>query len=93
MGVLYLSTFSSTNYIVKLKYHKVNVYYSDENMNKMIYMFTIGILVLSGLGAVALPENENQMLELTESVSISEPIFKDTGMYLTVDLEEATSLL
>jgi len=52
-------------------------------------------LLLSGLGAVALQENEDKTLFSTEFITISEPIIKikESNEYLTIDLKESESLL
>ena len=60
-------------------------------MKKIIPIVIIGILVLSGLGAVA--TNNDTITTITETTTFSEPIIKDTGKYITVDLEEATSYM
>jgi hypothetical protein len=63
-------------------------------MKKTIPILMIGLLVISGLGAVALPEtNENRLIEKTESFSLSSPLIYDDGEYISVELEESTSLL
>ena len=62
-------------------------------MKKLLPIIIVGILVLSGLGAVALQENEDKTLFSTESIMISEPIITESNEYLTVDLKESESLL
>jgi len=64
-------------------------------MKKLLPIMVVGILVLSGLGAVALQENEDKTLFNTESIMISEPIIKikESNEYLTIDLKESESLL
>ena len=61
-------------------------------MKKLLSLLAGLILVLSGLGAVALPKT-NEILEKEESVLISEPIIKEVDNYLAIDLEESTSML
>ena len=61
-------------------------------MKKFLPLLAVGILVLSGLGAVALPKT-NEILVKEEFVLISEPIIKETDNYLTIDLKESTSVL
>jgi hypothetical protein len=61
-------------------------------MKKLLPLFIVGILVLSGLGAVAITNNKtNDLKIMTESIAISEPVVKDAGQYLTVSLEEAAT--
>ena len=62
-------------------------------MKNLLPIGIVGILVLSGLGAVALQENEDEILFSTESIMISEPIITETNEYLTINLEESESLL
>jgi len=63
-------------------------------MKKIIPILLIGVLVLSGLGAVALPETkENVVLEKTETVSLSPIVLIENNNYISVELSEATSLL
>ena len=65
-------------------------------MNKILPIFVIGILVISGLGAVAIQENEgneDNVLLKVEFMLLSEPIIKEKDNYLTVDLKESTSFL
>ena len=63
-------------------------------MKKIIPIFLVGVLVLSGLGAVAIPETkEDVVIEETESISLSEPILIEDSKYISVRLEEATSFL
>jgi hypothetical protein len=54
----------------------------------------VGILVLSGLGAVSIANNKtNDFKTKTESIVISEPIIKDIGQYVALSLEETASSL
>ena len=69
-------------------------------MRKLLPLFVVGILVLSGLGAVSITnkvsinnKTPNDLKIKTESIAISEPIIKDEGQYVTVSLEEAASSL
>jgi hypothetical protein len=62
-------------------------------MKNLLPIMVVGILVLSGLGAVALQENEDETLFSTESIMISEPVIKESNEYLTIDLKESESLL
>jgi len=62
-------------------------------MKKILPAIIVGILVLSGLGAVALPDSESKTLVKTESFLITEPVIENIGEYLTVNIKEAESLL
>jgi len=62
-------------------------------MKNLLPIMVVGILVLSGLGAVAFQENEDETLFSTESIMISEPIITESNEYLTVNLKESESLL
>ncbi len=61
-------------------------------MKKIIPILVIGVLVLSGLGAVAVTEADGKLMN-QDSVLLSAPIFEETDDYLTADFKEATSLL
>ncbi|MCK4415803.1 MAG: peptidase C25, partial [Thermoplasmatales archaeon] len=61
-------------------------------MKKIIPILVVGVLVLSGLGAVAVTEADGKLMK-EDYVLLSAPIFKEIDDYLTVDLKEATSLL
>ncbi|UCF13444.1 MAG: peptidase C25 [Thermoplasmatales archaeon] len=61
-------------------------------MKKILPILAVFILVLSGLGAVAVTESDEKLLN-EESVLLSAPIFKKEDSYLTVDFKEATSML
>jgi hypothetical protein len=62
-------------------------------MKNLLPIIIVGILVVSGFGAVAVQENGNETLFSAESIVISEPIITETNEYLTVNLEESESLL
>jgi len=63
-------------------------------MKKIIPVLIIGVLLISGLGAVALPEADgNTLIEKTESMLVSEPIVREESDCISVELEEATSFL
>ncbi|MCX6667779.1 MAG: C25 family cysteine peptidase [Euryarchaeota archaeon] len=63
-------------------------------MRKMLPLCIVGILVLSGLGAVSVNNKTTNDLKIkTESIAISEPVIKDAGQYVTVSLKEAASYL
>ena len=61
-------------------------------MKKILPLLVIGILILSGLGAVALPKT-NKISVKEEFILISEPIIKETNKYLSIDFKESTSML
>jgi hypothetical protein len=63
-------------------------------MKKLLPLFVVGILVLGGLGAVSISNNKTNDLKIkTESIVISDPVIKNTGQYVALSLEEATSSL
>ena len=65
-------------------------------MKKIMPLFIVGILVLSGLGAVAFSNGRSETIEITESVSFSgPPVFQEINNdgYLSVSFEEANSEL
>jgi len=62
-------------------------------MKKTIIIGIVAILISSSLGAVALPETENNESQLVESISFSNPQIIDNEDYLTIHLNEATSYL
>ena len=62
-------------------------------MKNLLPIIIVGILVISGLGAVAVQENDDETQFSIESMTISEPIITETKEYLTINLEESESLL
>jgi len=64
-------------------------------MKKILSLLIIGLLILGGIGAIAITDNKtsNIIKVKEESIIISEPIIKDKGQYVTVSLEEATTSL
>jgi len=62
-------------------------------MKKLLPIILVGILVISGLGAVAVQETDNRTLFNVEFITISKPVFTETNEYLNVNLEESESLL
>jgi len=62
----------------------------DNNMKKILSLFIVGILVISGLGAVAL-DNEKNTYKLSESIHFSEPTIKQNDRYATINIKEAAS--
>ena len=61
-------------------------------MKKCLPIIVVGILVLSGLGAVA-TNDEQKTNMISESITFSEPIIIEESQYVKVDLDEATSYL
>ena len=61
-------------------------------MKKIISIAMIGVLVLSGLGAVA-TNDDKKTYTISESITFSEPVVRDNGKYVTIELEESTSRL
>ena len=62
-------------------------------MKKLLPIILVGILVVSGLGAVAVQENGDETSFSAKSIMISEPIITETNEYLTINLEESESFL
>ena len=60
------------------------------NMKKILPLLIIGILILNGLGAVAL-DNEKNTYKISESIHFSEPTIKQNDMYTTINIKEAAS--
>lgn len=61
-------------------------------MKKSIAIVIVGILVISGLGAVALPQN-NEIMTQSATWSISDHSIVEQEQYITVSLDEATGTL
>ncbi|MCK4365403.1 MAG: hypothetical protein KAW45_05085 [Thermoplasmatales archaeon] len=57
-------------------------------MKKILPLLVVIILVLSGLGAVAVSKDENVIME---TISFSQPRLEETEDFVSVDLPEATS--
>ena len=54
-------------------------------MKKILSFMIVYVLVLSGLGAVALPENKNNQMKAVESIefiSFSKPYIQEKGEYI-----------
>lgn len=63
-------------------------------MKKILPILIVGILVLSGLGSVAITDDKNYDEKIMEeSIVISEPLIEDADQYVMVNIEEATSSL
>jgi len=63
-------------------------------MKKLIPLIVIGIIVISGLGTIATTDDANHNMKTeNESIFLSEPTIKESGKYVVVSLEEATSSL
>ena len=59
-------------------------------MRKIIPIFIVGFLVLSGLGAIAFPEDEIEQSEVIK-ITFSKPKIIEKEEYLSVELDEASS--
>ncbi|MGF3554375.1 MAG: C25 family cysteine peptidase [Thermoplasmatota archaeon] len=59
-------------------------------MKKTISLITIGILIISGLGAIAINENENNNVVI-EKILFSKPIIQEKNNYIKIVLPESTS--
>jgi len=59
-------------------------------MQKILIIFIVGILVLSGLGAIAIPENNIKVEK--RSIGFSHPILTEENDFLKINLKEANSL-
>jgi len=62
-------------------------------MKKIMPIVLVGILVLSGLGAVALHDKQYETELMTDKIVISEPEITDIDDYVSVNLKEAKSFL
>ena len=61
-------------------------------MKKLLPLFIVGVLILSGLGAVALTDNNQKNLVIkNESIVLTKPIIEDVGKYVKMNLPESTS--
>ena len=59
-------------------------------MKKMLPLLVVGILVLSGLGAVAFTVDENENI-ISETVFFSQPIISEMEDYVSIDVAESNS--
>ena len=62
-------------------------------MKKLLPIIFVGILVISGLGAVAVQDNDDKTFLNKELMTISKPVIADANEYITINLEESESLL
>jgi len=64
-------------------------------MKKVLLVLIVGILVLSGLGAVATSETKmsEEIFEIKQTLSFKEPIIDDIGEYVTVNLPDSSARL
>ena len=60
-------------------------------MKKILPILIIGIVVLSGLGAVAVSEEKHDVFEKTQTLMFSSPTIEKHDGYITLHLNEATS--
>ena len=63
-------------------------------MNRIISTFVIGILVLSGVGVIAINNDlsYNDKIKI-ESIVLSKPTIEDKGEYISLNINEASSYL
>ena len=61
-------------------------------MRKILSLIVVGILVLGGLGAVALNKNEEMKFEKT-TVSFSKPIIANENKYVSINFDEANAYI
>ena len=61
-------------------------------MKKIVLFLIVGILVLSGLNAVATPSEKIQHSE-AKKIIFSKPIIKEEEQYVTIDIKEANGFL
>jgi len=63
-------------------------------MKIILTFIIIGILLLSGLGTVAITDDNSYDLKIEkDSAMVSKPVITDIGQYVTVTIEESTSSL
>jgi len=63
-------------------------------MKKITPCFIIGILVLSGLGAVAIQEDDDKnILVKSDEMSIAAPTIREENNYVVLDVQDATQLI
>ena len=73
-----------------MKYNKLR----GNNMKKLLSIYLVGILILSGIGVVAIDNNNSYDLKIkTTTTAISAPIIQEEDQYVIVNLAEATSSL
>jgi len=60
-------------------------------MKKIFPLLVVVVLVLSGLGAVALPEADRKQLEKIETISFSKPYVQDKGDYVSLHIDESNN--
>lgn len=65
-----------------------------KNMKKILPMLLVGILVISGFGAVAIPgKNENKPFESIETICFSDPVIIEEKQNIRIEIENANSYL
>ncbi|GAH75944.1 unnamed protein product, partial [marine sediment metagenome] len=70
-------------------YYFINIW--GKIMKKVIPIFLVGVLVLSGIGAIAIEADVNRV---EKTILLSEPVFNDVGEYINVNFEGGiTSIL
>jgi len=61
-------------------------------LKKILPFLVVGIFVLSGLGAVAVNDFENEK-NICEKISFSKPIIKEKNEYISIDISNANSYI
>ena len=59
-------------------------------MKKTLPLLVVGILVLSGLGAIALSNDDEEIIQ-SETIIFSQPILIENDDYYEIELSESTS--
>ncbi len=91
MNLLQYTVNSALKFVWKnLKSHIEYLLQRGNNMKKILPLFIVGILILNGLGAVAL-DNEKNTYKISESIYFSEPTIKQNDRYATINIKEAAS--
>ena len=62
-------------------------------MKKILPIVIVGILVISGLGAVAISESKSIPEKIEFNEKISKPFIEEKEEYIVIDFEESTSFL
>jgi len=66
----------------------------NKNMKKVLPILLVGILVISGFGAVAIPgRNENKPFESIETICFSDPVIIEEKQNIRIEIENANSYL
>ncbi len=62
-------------------------------MKKIMQILIVGVLIISGIGAVASPVKELKMLNQTKTISFSDLQINENNGYIRINMKEATSEL